>query len=297
MAISNVLSPVTPSQSLLHLSYSLVQNLRRTFAAPNPMHRLCMSHGEPLQNSIPCKTVAELMQMAILTYIYIFVVGLVWAVFIFFVFFWFRFRSPLFFPPVISRIDFKDPMNPINAIRWLSFCVSFCFDQSVGQKIQFTAIMGPSNRSKIYNLITQVTVLIVGPNPSCGSSEWAHQRRCKICMDWHKKELWNPLEIMGKKGAAVAGSCTWHALKWRGRSGRPPAGSSSRRRRARGGCKAARSSACRDQQQMTSTWWHSMGYMPGALFRCDKMCTDPQKMIYQMVTCWQWIIHWILDSR
>ena len=48
---------------------------------------------------------------------------------------------------------------------------------------------------------------------------------------------------LGKKGAAVAGSCTWHALKWRGRSGRLPAGSSSRRRRARGGCMAARSSA------------------------------------------------------
>ena len=51
------------------------------------------------------------------------------------------------------------------------------------------------------------------------------------------------LKVMGKKGAAVAGSCTWHALKWRGRSGRPFAGPSSRRRRARGGCMAARSSA------------------------------------------------------
>ena len=144
-----------------------------TFAELNPMQNCCGTYADGNPN----------------VYAYICVVGLVWAAFIFCVFFWFRFRSPLFFPPVISRIDFKDPMNPINAIRWLSFCVSFCFDQSVGQKIQFTAIMGPSksNWSKIYNLITQVTVRIVGPNPSCGSSEWAHQRRCKIRMDWHKK--------------------------------------------------------------------------------------------------------------
>lgn len=110
------------------------------------------------------------------------------------------------------------------------------------------------------------------------------------------------LKVMGKKSAAVAGSCAWHALKWRGRSGRLPRV----RHRGAGEREAAAWRPGRVPAVISNKWhqhdhscfqWHSMGYMPGALFRCDKMCTDPQKMIYQMVTCWQWIIHWILDSR
>ena len=93
-------------------------------------------------------------------------------------------------------------------------------------------------------LFAHVTILlIVGRNPSFGSSDWARQRRCKNMYGLTQKGTMQCLKVMGKKGAAVAVSCTWHALKWRGRSGRPPAGSSSRRRRARGSCMAARPSA------------------------------------------------------
>ena len=73
-------------------------------------------------------------------------------------------------------------------------------------------------------LFAYVTILlIVGRNPSFGSSEWAHQRRCKNMYGLTQKGTMQCLKVMGKKGRGSCRVLHLARLEVEGKE-RPPSG-------------------------------------------------------------------------